>query len=82
MLTRANCPQCQSLKMFLKMALRDKYAPDITQVNQEEDAELYVELVSKFQILSLPALISGDDVLRKCEPTPTIAFLEKYIGKR
>jgi len=82
MLTRANCPQCQSLKMFLKLALRDKYAPDITLVNQEEDAELYTKLVSQYQVLSLPALISGEEVLRKCEPTPTIAFLEKHIGKR
>lgn len=82
MLTRANCPQCQSLKMFLKLALRDTYAPDITLVNQEEDAELYTKLVSQYQVLSLPALISGEEVLRKCEPTPTIAFLEKHIGKR
>jgi glutaredoxin-like protein NrdH len=82
MLTKANCPQCQSLKMFLKLALRDKYANDITQVNQEENLELYTKLVTEHQVLSLPALISGEEVLRKCEPTPTIAFLEKHIGKR
>ncbi len=64
------------------MALRDKYAPDIIQVNQEEDLETYTELVSKYQVLSLPVLIYKDEVLRKCEPTPTIAFFEKNIGKK
>lgn len=82
MLTKPDCPQCQALKMFLKMALRDKYGPDIIQVDQIGQASEFKTWVDKFNILSLPALICDDDILRKCNPMPTTVFLEKHLGKR
>lgn len=82
MLTKPNCPKCQNLKMFLKFALSNKYENDITLVDQKEDQDAYLELVKKHQILALPVLIHEDDVLINCDPTPTKAFLEKYVGKK
>lgn len=82
LVSKPNCPQCHSLKMFLKMALRDKYADDIKICDQELDEELYYKIVKEFRITSLPALVSGDDILRQCDPTPTVQFLEKHAGKK
>lgn len=82
MLTKPNCPQCNALKMFLKHAMNNKYENDIEVLDQEADKTVFDTLVEKFQIVSLPAMISGDDVLRSCEPSKTMAFLEKHVGKK
>ena len=81
LLSKPDCPQCQSLKMFLKFALNNRYEPNIEIVDKEANAEKYNELVSKHAVLSLPALVSNDEVLRKCEPSATINFLQKHVGK-
>ncbi len=82
MLTKPNCPNCQKLKMFLKFALNDKYKDDIEMVDKEANADRYLDMVQKHNVLALPVLIHEDDVLVRVEPSPTIAFLEKYIGKK
>ncbi len=82
MLTKPDCPNCQKLKMFLKFALSDKYKDDIKMIDKEGDSELFVEMVKKYNILTLPVLIHEDDVLIKVGPTETSKFLETYIGKK
>jgi glutaredoxin-like protein NrdH len=82
MLTKPNCPQCNALKMFLKHALNNKYDKDIQVLDQEADKDVFQPLIEKFQIVSLPAMIVGEDVLRSCEPSKTMAFLEKHVGKK
>ncbi len=82
MLTKPNCPNCQKLKMFLKFALNDKYTKDIQMIDKEADADQFVEMVKKYNVLALPVLIHEDDVLIQVGPSETTKFLEKYIGKR
>lgn len=82
MLAKPDCPNCQKLKMFLKFALKDKYINDIKIVDKIEQAEQYIEMVKKFNVLSVPVLIHEDDVLVQVEPSKVTNFLEKYIGKK
>ncbi|CCV63756.1 putative glutaredoxin-like protein NrdH [Alteracholeplasma palmae J233] len=82
MITKDNCPQCNKLKMFLKLALNNKYEKDILIVNRETNTKEYEELTSKYQVLTLPAMIAGDEVLTKTEPSNVVNFLEKHIGKK
>lgn len=82
MLTKPNCTQCNSLKMYLKLALRDKYEPDIVRYDQVENEKEFNKFSKQFEVQSLPALIFEDDILRQISPTATTAFLEKHLGKR
>ncbi|MGE4320520.1 MAG: glutaredoxin family protein [Acholeplasmataceae bacterium] len=82
MLTKPDCPNCKKLKMFLKYALNDKYSQDIQIVDKEESTDLYLEMVKKYGVLSLPVLICEDDVLINVEPSKVTQFLEKYVGKK
>lgn len=82
MLAKPNCPNCQKLKMFLKFALRDKYKSDIEIIDKEENAEHYVQLVKKFNVLSVPVLIHEEEVLVQVDPSKVTNFLETYIGKK
>lgn len=82
MLTKPNCPQCQSLKMFLKLALRDKYAPEIDIIDQQAQSDRFQTLARQHAVQSLPVLIKDDDILRACGPNETIRFLETHLGKR
>jgi glutaredoxin len=81
-LTKNDCPNCKNLKMFLKMALGDKYAPDIQEVHQTEHAEEFLQLVKQHQITSTPAMIYGNDVVRYFQPQDVVSFLHKHLGKR
>ena len=82
MLTKPNCPQCQGLKMFLKLALKDKYAPDIEIIDQQAQPDRFQELAKQYVVQSLPVLIKDEDILRACSPNETIRFLEAHLGKR
>lgn len=82
LLSKPDCPNCQKLKMFLKFALNDKYKEDIEIVDKVANPDTFVEMVKKYNVLSLPVLICEDDVLIKVEPSQTTQFLEKYIGKK
>ncbi|HEY8405932.1 MAG TPA: glutaredoxin domain-containing protein [Acholeplasma sp.] len=82
MLTKNDCPQCAALKMFLKFGLNDKYADDIEVVNKETDTAEFEKLTSEYGILTLPVMIAEGEVLTRPQPTPVVAFLEKYVGKK
>jgi glutaredoxin-like protein NrdH len=82
LLTKNDCPNCKNLKLFLKMALGDKYAPDILEVHQLDQASQFKELISKYQITSTPALIYNNDVVRYFQPQDVVSFFHKHLGKR
>ena len=82
LITKNHCTQCGALKMFLKFGLSDKYAQDIKIVNKETDVEEFEKLTSTYNILTLPAFISGDEVLTKTQPTQVTEFLHKHVGKK
>jgi glutaredoxin len=81
-LTKNDCPNCKNLKMFLKMALGDKYAPDIQEVHQTDQAEQFLQLVTQYQITSTPAMIYSNEVVRYFQPQEVVSFLHKHLGKR
>lgn len=82
MLTKPNCPQCNSLKMYLKFALNNKYEDDITILDQVADADVFEEYVTKFDIVGLPAMVFNDEIIRETNPSAVSNFLEKHIGKK
>jgi glutaredoxin-like protein NrdH len=82
LLTKDNCPQCTQLKMFLKMALKDAYLEQLQEVHQIKDTDLFNTLVTKHTILSTPALIYQEDVVRGFAPQPVVNFLTKHFGKK
>lgn len=81
-LTKNDCPNCKNLKLFLKMALGDKYAPDIEEVHQVDHPSRFQALVAQHQITSTPALIYRQDVVRYFQPQEVVNFLHKHLGKR
>jgi len=82
LLTKDNCPQCTQLKMFLKMALKDAYLEQLQEVHQMKDTDLFNTLVAKHTILSTPALIYQEDIVRGFAPQPVVNFLTKHFGKK
>jgi glutaredoxin-like protein NrdH len=81
-LTKNNCINCNNLKMFLKMALQDKYKNDLVEIHQELNAEKFNELVKQFNVLATPAIIYQNEILRTFEPQPLVNFLTKHFGKK
>jgi glutaredoxin-like protein NrdH len=81
-LTKDQCPNCQNLKMFLKMALKDQYQGHLREVHQTHQADEFNHLVTQFQIMSTPALIYQEDVVRGFEPQAIVNFLSKHFGKK
>ena len=82
LLTKNDCTHCAQLKLFLKFGLNNKYESDITIVNKEDDMEMFDRLTAKHGILTLPAMVAGDEALTRTQPSPVVEFLEKYIGKK
>jgi glutaredoxin len=81
-LTKDQCPNCQNLKMFLKMALRDQYQGNLREVHQTLQADEFKQLVDQHQIMSTPALIYQNEVVRGFEPQAVVNFLSKHFGKK
>jgi glutaredoxin-like protein NrdH len=81
-LTKDNCPNCQNLKMFLKMAMRDKYKENLREVHQTSQADEFKTLVDKHRIMATPAIIFENEVLRGFEPQPVVNFLVQHFGKK
>jgi glutaredoxin-like protein NrdH len=81
-LTKNNCINCNHLKMFLKMALQDKYNNNLVEIHQELNPEQFNQLVKQFNVLATPALIYQNDILRTFEPQALVNFLTKHFGKK
>lgn len=81
-LTKPNCPQCNNLKMYLQYALNNKYNDDMIFINQENDQKEFKVYQEKFNVISLPAMIFEDDIIRETNPSNVSNFLEKHIGKK
>ncbi len=83
MLTKPNCPHCQALKLFLKHAMNDKYAPDIEIYDQGEQADVVQTLLDQNNIQAFPSLIaSSGETLSGFQPSAVMNFLEKHIVKK
>jgi glutaredoxin len=81
-LTKDQCVNCQNLKLFLKMALKDRYQDNLQEVHQTLHADAFQALVKKHQIQSTPAIIMHDEVIRSFEPQAVVNFLVKHFGKK
>ncbi|WP_166082919.1 thioredoxin family protein [Erysipelothrix anatis] len=79
MLTQDNCAKCVTLKQFLELGLRNKYAADIEIVKKENNPEAFMKLALDNDIMATPALIADGDVLLDVAPSKVTAFLEKHI---
>lgn len=82
LLTKNDCTQCAQLKMFLKFGLNNKYEPDITIVNKEDNQEMFDRLTAEYGIHTLPAMIANGEALTRTQPSPVLTFLEKHVGKK
>jgi hypothetical protein len=51
-------------------------------VHQTNQAEEFASLVKTHTIMSTPAIILGDEVIRGFEPQPVVNFLVKHFGKK
>ena len=81
-LTKDHCPNCQNLKMFLKMAMKDKYKDNLREVHQTLHADEFNQLIKQHNIMSTPAMIYQQEVIRGFEPQPVVNFLVKFFGKK
>ncbi len=75
LLTQNDCPQCESIKQFLKHGLAGKYDGAIEIVNRQEDEDRFMSMVSEHSVRTTPCLIAGEDLLRQ----PTIGNIEEFI---
>lgn len=80
LLTKEDCPNCRNLKTFLDVALEGKYNPKIFIVRKEEDAKHYQELVEKYQLLSVPALIDMEtgEMATGFNPPKVMELLQRH----
>lgn len=60
LLTQDNCPKCNVIKQFIDKGLSESERAKIQIVHRQSDEKLFMELVTKYQIMSTPVLI-GDD---------------------
>lgn len=77
MLTQDNCPKCFSLKSYLELGLRNKYADQIEVVKREDNQQLFYELVQKHDVMATPVLISDTTVLSDTSPSKVNDFFQK-----
>lgn len=64
------------------MALRDKYKDNLREVHQINQSQEFASLVKIHTIMSTPAIILGNEVIRGFEPQPVVNFLVKHFGKK
>lgn len=63
LLTKEDCPRCKQIKLFIDNALNKEQKNKIQIIKKEDNEELFLEYVKKYQILSLPVIINNDDVI-------------------
>lgn len=81
-LTQENCPQCIAVKKYLETGLRGAYDKDIKLVTREDHPDEFKRLVTEYEIMSTPALISPEgDVLRNVQISLVKPFLDKHTTK-
>lgn len=75
-LTQNHCGQCVALKTYLEKGLKGQYSDKIEYVSKELNTEEFMALVKQFDIMSTPALIYKDKVLKDPKPNNVKEFLE------
>lgn len=83
-LTQETCPRCDTLKMFLKAAMKDVYKNDITYVKKEDDEFLFNQYVKSTGTTQTPTLVFEEDskvveVLQGFNPAKTKKALETHL---
>lgn len=78
-LSQKVCPKCDQLFQYLKYGLQDKYVDQIEVIKKEENTVEFNEYVQKFQIMSTPAIIINDKVLKDCTPLNVAKFLSENV---
>ena len=82
LLTKPNCPNCQAMKMFLKLALNNKYEGDIDILDQGEHPDEVARLLELHNIQAFPSMVYGNEVMTGFQPSALMNYLEKHIGKK
>lgn len=79
MVTKANCPNCDHLKSFLKEGLKNRYASSIFIVDESDDKEAYDAIVRSQALMSVPAMIhiESNEKVVGFNPAKVKALLEK-----
>lgn len=67
-LTQQNCPKCVSLKAYLDKGLGGRYNDQIDWVKREERPDEFIKLAQEHAVMSTPALVYGEEVIR--DPNP------------
>lgn len=73
-----DCPNCRNLSSFLNLALNGEYNEHIQFITTPEHEETYQELVDKYNIMSMPAIIDIKNnklVATGFDPATTNEFL-------
>jgi hypothetical protein len=70
------------MKMFLKLALNNKYDSDIDVIDQGENPDEVSKLLEKHNIQAFPSMIYGSEVMTGFQPSTLMNYLEKHIGKK
>lgn len=76
-ITKENCPNCSKLKMFIQHALNDTQKAKIQMVLKEDDETVYRELVEKYNILTLPAVIHNEITYPDILPSKLVELINK-----
>lgn len=76
-LTKNDCPMCNKLKLYMEHALTNEQLSNIQIVKQEENEDLFKQLVLKHIILTVPTAILNDNVYHSVTP----AILNKLLKK-
>lgn len=76
-ITKLDCPNCSRLKMFINAALNDNQKSKIEIILKEDNEELYAELVNKYNILTLPAVIHDEIMYANIQPTKLVELVSK-----
>ena len=76
-LTQDNCPKCGSLKMYVTHGLAEEHRNKVEWVHKETNPKRFQELVEQHEIMTTPAIIVGEQVLRETTPLQIESFLKE-----
>lgn len=80
-LTQDHCPRCTGLKLYIEKGLGAAYAGQLEYVHRNEQPERFAELAGRHRILSTPAVIAGEDVLREPSAGNLKPFLDAHCSR-
>ena len=84
-LTQESCPKCESQKLFMMAALKNKYANNVEFIKKEDSPEEFARLVEETGTTQTPTTIffkNSDKVavINGFNPAELKKTFEKYLG--